>query len=77
MSYNETDCAKLGINTTDNATNELEKEVEPIANYINMTMDLVTLIIPCILCIFVGAWSDKKGRRPILILTLTGNVCNQ
>lgn len=72
LNYNQTDCAKLGSKNADNYTHHLEKIVQPYANVIMMTQSMLTQIIPALLCLFLGPWSDKHGRKPILICTLSG-----
>lgn len=72
LGHNQSDCAKLGSKDRDNATQDLEKVVEPYANIIMMTQSLITQIVPALLCLFIGPWSDKRGRKPVLIFNLIG-----
>ncbi|GJQ82698.1 hypothetical protein Trydic_g19710 [Trypoxylus dichotomus] len=72
LGFDESACAKLGTNNPDNDTQVLEKTVEPYANVIMMTQTLLTQILPALLCLFIGPWSDKRGRKPVLICTLIG-----
>ncbi|KAK4885298.1 hypothetical protein RN001_001569 [Aquatica leii] len=74
LGFNESDCALLG---TANATNEiakLEQEVQPHVAILTTTKSLIEIFITATLCFFLGSWSDKYGRRPVIILTLTGYV---
>lgn len=50
----------------------LEKDVQPYANVIIMVINISQAVIPAIICTIIGPWSDKNGRRPILISTVTG-----
>lgn len=74
LGYDRSDCEKLGTKNPDNATQDLEKMVQPHANIIMMTQSLVAQIVPALLCLFVGPWSDKHGRKPLLISTLFGTL---
>lgn len=77
MGYNHTQCLMLG---TDNATEEevieLEKSVQPTANLIAMNYQLLNAIVSTVLCLFLGPWSDKHGRRPVMLFTNCGRfIC--
>lgn len=76
MRFNETDCAKLGSKNPDNATQELETLVQPYANTFLMTQNLVGVFLPAMFCLFIGPWSDKHGRKPVLIAAYAGNNFN-
>lgn len=71
MGYEQSDCLMLG---TENATEviELEKTVQPTANLIGMTYQLLNAIVSTILCLFLGPWSDKHGRKPVMLFTNCG-----
>nr|XP_022913093.1 proton-coupled folate transporter-like [Onthophagus taurus] len=72
LNFNESDCAKLGTKNADNSTAELEKQVQPYANVLSMVLTWPAQIIPAILCLFVGPWSDKNGRKPVMISAFIG-----
>ncbi|VEN61032.1 unnamed protein product [Callosobruchus maculatus] len=46
--------------------------VEPEANIISMVKGTVGSIFSVILCIFIGPWSDRFGRKPVLVVNLIG-----
>lgn len=73
LGYNRSDCLLLG---SENATNEdvieLEKLVQPTANVISMTLNLLNACVSTLVCLFLGPWSDKHGRRPVLLFTNFG-----
>ncbi|KAI4466619.1 MFS transporter [Holotrichia oblita] len=72
LGYNKLDCEKLGSKDAHNATGGLEKLVQPYANLIILTQATVTNIIPAITYLFVGAWSDRNGRKPVMLFAITG-----
>lgn len=52
----------------------IEIEVQPYVAKILMARSLLESIIPAIVSLFIGPWSDKFGRRPIVLTTFTGIV---
>lgn len=72
LGQNITECALLGTGSTDSNIEKLEALVEPHAAFIAMAQNLPASIISAILGLFLGTWSDKFGRKPILILTIAG-----
>lgn len=66
------ECAKLGTNNHDNYTKALEEIVQPYANVISMTSSILGQVIPSAICLFIGPWSDKNGRKPVMLIVLSG-----
>lgn len=50
----------------------IETQVQPYVARILMARSLLESIIPAIVSLFIGPWSDKFGRRPIVLTTFTG-----
>lgn len=72
--HNETLCAQLGTeNETQPEIEELEREVQPYAATILMAKSLIESIIPALCSMFIGPWSDKYGRKPVLMSTFIGS----
>ncbi|KAH8369650.1 hypothetical protein KR093_000527 [Drosophila rubida] len=75
MHYNETDCEPLlGNDRGSEATKKLEVKVQAYSADITMAISLLESIIPAFVSLFIGPWSDKFGRRPILLTVFTGYV---
>lgn len=72
MGYNQTECALLGSKNKDAQTAKLEELVEPKAAVINMTRSFTENCITALFCLFVGPWSDKFGRKPLILSPLLG-----
>lgn len=51
---------------------DLEAKLETYASKIFMARAVLESIIPAFISILIGPWSDKFGRRPILISTFCG-----
>ncbi|XP_044746556.1 proton-coupled folate transporter-like [Coccinella septempunctata] len=70
LGYNESDCALLGTGHKDNFTNNLTQLVEPDANNLNLYIQLPAGFICSFMGLYVGTWSDRNGRKPLLLSTL-------
>ncbi|XP_057669452.1 proton-coupled folate transporter-like [Diorhabda carinulata] len=71
LDYPKENCSQLG-NEDNNMTELLEPKVQPTVNHINMVQSTIQSTIPLFICIYVGLWSDRFGRKPFLIASLTG-----
>lgn len=67
--YNASDCSQLGLN---NATRKIEEAIQPHVAEIMMTNTLLNSIIPAILSLFLGPWTDKFGRKKVICATFIG-----
>lgn len=45
-----------------------EKEVQKLISSIDIWKGVIHTLIPCILIMFIGAWSDRTGKRKMCIL---------
>lgn len=71
--FNETECALLGTTKATNRSQEIEIMVQPYAANIVMARTMIESIVPALMTLFIGPWSDKYGRRPVLIASCSGN----
>lgn len=71
--YAADECALLG---TPNASHAIETEVQPYAARILMTRQLIESIAPALLALFIGPWSDRFGRRPVILAAMAGYLCS-
>jgi MFS transporter, PCFT/HCP family, solute carrier family 46 (folate transporter), member 1 len=49
-----------------NATAEVEQEIQPYVAKILMTIMIFNSIVPTVLSLFLGPWSDKYGRKKVI-----------
>ncbi|KAH8355703.1 hypothetical protein KR200_010257 [Drosophila serrata] len=71
LEYNATQCEPfLGTNRA--SDEKIEGQVQEYASTITMVSSIIESTMPAIVSLFLGPWSDKFGRRPILLSTLTG-----
>ncbi|XP_055627244.1 proton-coupled folate transporter [Toxorhynchites rutilus septentrionalis] len=73
LSINQSECALLGTENETDASKELEKRVQPYSADILMAKSLIESIIPALCSMFIGPWSDKYGRKPVLLSTFIGS----
>lgn len=67
LGYSDEVCNALYLRQTDNYT-EQEANVQLLTASIQGWKNVMQTIIPAILVLFVGAWSDKTGKRKACIL---------
>ncbi|XP_055921656.1 proton-coupled folate transporter [Eupeodes corollae] len=73
--YNESSCTPLlGIKKEDPSpeSKKIEENVQEYVTNILMAQSILESVIPAFISFFLGPWSDKFGRRPVIILTYTG-----
>ncbi|KAH8277558.1 hypothetical protein KR018_000692 [Drosophila ironensis] len=75
MKFNATQCEPLlGIDRGSKVAKNIEVQVQEYSANIMMTTSLLESIIPAFVSLFLGPWSDKFGRRPVLLTTFTGKL---
>lgn len=73
MEFNATECEPLrGIDPGTDEVKKIEVVVQKYSANIMMATSLLESIIPAFVSLFLGPWSDKFGRRPVLLTTFTG-----
>ncbi|XP_017092504.2 probable peptidoglycan muropeptide transporter SLC46 [Drosophila bipectinata] len=73
MKYNATECEPfLGTDRASDQVKKIEGQVQEYASTITMISTMMESAVPAIVSLFLGPWSDKFGRRPILLSTYTG-----
>lgn len=55
----------------------MEKIVESYATTIFMYRAILENIVPALFSLFIGPWSDKFGRKPVLLCTFSGTNLNR
>lgn len=70
LGYNDSICDT--INENNNSTKDIEEQIQPYIANLNLVINLLHTIIPAILSLFFGNWSDKHGRKKVLISTFLG-----
>lgn len=74
FSTNKSVCDILHTNTSSQEAQELDKLVQPHASYIILCQSLIEGILPALMSLFLGPWSDKYGRKPLLVYAYLGKI---
>ncbi|XP_075970205.1 lysosomal proton-coupled steroid conjugate and bile acid symporter SLC46A3-like [Anticarsia gemmatalis] len=56
------------VKKTSNNFSEYEKEVQKLISSIDIWKSFIQTALPCIIIMFLGAWSDRTGKRKICIM---------
>ncbi|KAJ8732266.1 hypothetical protein PYW08_014996 [Mythimna loreyi] len=74
LNYSTEVCDALNSRQTENYTLE-EEEVQKVTASVTLWKNIVQTVFPVIIMLFVGAWSDKTGKRKaIIMLPIVGEV---
>ncbi|XP_061938843.1 probable peptidoglycan muropeptide transporter SLC46 isoform X5 [Apis cerana] len=67
LNINKTECLLLHENSSSAEALKIEAQVQPKTSLILMTKSIVESIIPALLSLFLGPWSDIYGRKSIIL----------
>ncbi|XP_062135865.1 probable peptidoglycan muropeptide transporter SLC46 [Drosophila sulfurigaster albostrigata] len=70
--YSDAVCQLLGTKNATNETKRIEDEVQPYAAKVFLTIKIVECVIPAFCGLFVGAFADRYGRKPLLLASYLG-----
>ncbi|GBP87768.1 hypothetical protein EVAR_28650_1 [Eumeta japonica] len=75
LNFSSDICTALTLRETKNYS-YYEEEVQTLTASMQAWKNVVQTTIPCMLILFVGAWSDKTGRRKAcILLPIVGELC--
>ncbi|XP_035738036.1 proton-coupled folate transporter-like isoform X1 [Vespa mandarinia] len=72
LNINKTECLIINQNGSSNEAHRIDILVQSQVNLISMSKSFVENLLPAFLSFFVGPWSDKYGRKPLLLAGYTG-----
>ncbi|XP_059607645.1 probable peptidoglycan muropeptide transporter SLC46 [Phlebotomus argentipes] len=75
LGFNASDCQQLGTANESEYIQNLEQQVQPYTAKIILVRSLIEQIFPAICSFFLGPWSDKFGRKPLLYACYSGYCC--
>lgn len=67
LAFGDEICDALVKRTSNNFT-EYEREVQKLISSIDIWRSVIRTLIPCLIIMFLGAWSDRTGKRKLIIL---------
>ena len=60
-----------------NESLDLQLEVQRMSSYLSMVQSILNALPAIFLCLLIGPWSDDNGRKPLMVLPLTGMIVSQ
>ncbi|XP_044578987.1 tetracycline resistance protein, class D-like [Cotesia glomerata] len=76
LTSNKNNCDIIHTNGESEDTRELIKMVQVHASSIIISKSLIESILPSFFILFLGPWSDKFGRKPLLVGGSFAPMCN-
>lgn len=68
LRFSDDICEALAKRTSNNNYSSYEKEVQTLISSIDIWKSIIHTGLPCILIMFLGAWSDRTGKRKLCIM---------
>ncbi|XP_053688716.1 proton-coupled folate transporter-like [Sabethes cyaneus] len=66
------DCLLVGTGASTPGVAEIEAQVKPAAASVTTTIVVIKAVIPAFGAIVFGAWSDRYGRKPVVVIASFG-----
>ena len=57
-----------------NASHTVEEIIQPYVANILMTTTIIQSVVPTVMCLFLGPWSDRYGRKKVMIFIFIGSL---
>ncbi|XP_017849887.1 proton-coupled folate transporter [Drosophila busckii] len=70
--YNVSDCEQLDDKNAGPNIHAIETEIQSYVAEMFLSRTLIESIIPAVCGLFIGSWSDKYGRKPLLVISMIG-----
>ncbi|XP_055588510.1 proton-coupled folate transporter-like [Uranotaenia lowii] len=75
LGYDRDRCRQMESKTGNGSDDaELELIVQPVVANFNMVSSIVNSVVPALVGLFLGPWSDRFGRKPVIVLPCVGYV---
>ncbi|CAG9795787.1 unnamed protein product [Diatraea saccharalis] len=74
LGHSVNDCQSFLAPESYNHTQELENEVQRYVTSVWTAKSLLESLVPAFMSLFITVWSDKHGRKPILLWPLLGKL---
>ncbi|CAG9795785.1 unnamed protein product [Diatraea saccharalis] len=72
LNHSVDECRSFLLPEAINHTQQLETEVQHYATFVTTARSVLQAVVPAIMTMFIGAWSDKHGRRPLVVWPILG-----
>ncbi|XP_053602302.1 proton-coupled folate transporter-like [Plodia interpunctella] len=75
LNFSSEICDTIIQKTTNSNYSEYEKEVQKLISSIDIWKSVIHTAIPCVIIMFLGAWSDRTGKRKtVIMLPIFGEI---
>lgn len=72
LGINQTECSIIHQNGSSKEALRIDALVQPQVSLMSVSKSLIQSLLPAFLSFFVGPWSDKYGRKPLLLAGYVG-----
>lgn len=55
-------------------TSAEQEQIQPSVASLMMYKNLIETLLPCVITLFLGPWSDVNGRLPLILISISGKV---
>lgn len=70
--FQRNECMLVGTDANLTGVQEIEAQVKPAAASVNTVIIAIKTVIPAFGALFMGAWSDRYGRKPVVVIAGCG-----
>ncbi|XP_045501791.1 proton-coupled folate transporter-like [Colias croceus] len=72
LNHTTEECQVFLSPARNNGSQELEEQVQKYAAFVATVRTILESLAPAVLSLFLGVWSDKHGRKPLIVWPLFG-----
>ena len=73
LGLNTTECDVVHKNSSSQEAKDIQKLVQPYTATIIILKSCLETLIPSVVALFLGPWSDRNGRKPLLFASFSGS----
>ncbi|XP_062541930.1 probable peptidoglycan muropeptide transporter SLC46 isoform X2 [Armigeres subalbatus] len=70
--FQRSDCLLVGTDANLPGVQEIEAQVKPVAASVNTVIVVIKSVVPAFGALVMGAWSDRYGRKPVVVIAGCG-----
>lgn len=70
--FDRGDCQLLNTDSNSSRRAMIETQVQPLAANVTMVIVIIKSVVPVLSALLLGAWSDRYGRKPAMLIASAG-----